>query len=342
VVFRKLMHAFGAGGPSVDTILDRSDCQPGGLLSGQVRLAGGDRPVAVERIELGLVTRVEFEGRGHEQAGGVEFARLPLSGRFELPAGDDQTLPFRIQVPWEAPVTAVFGRPLRRMAVGLSTEVSVANATDAGDLDPVTIHPLPAQELFLDAVGRLGFQFRNADVEYGHLRGVPQQLPFYQELEFFPAPQYAGRLNELEVTFVAGPQAMDVVLEVDKRGGLFSGGHDTFHHVRIDYATADRTDWAAFLDDWLQRLLASAHGFGGHGPFGGFQQHGYGYGYGPEYGYGYGHHGHRRGRGMGMGAMAGGVAGGFLGGLVAGEILDEAFDDDDGGFFDGDDDGGFF
>ncbi|GAA3388011.1 sporulation protein [Cryptosporangium minutisporangium] len=334
MVFRKLMHAFGAGGPSVDTVLERGDCQPGGLLRGEVRLRGGDRTVTIERIELGLVTRVEFEGGEHEQAGGVEFARLPLSGGFELPANTDRSIPFQFAVPWEAPVTAVFGQALRGMAVGLRTEVAVAKAIDAGDLDPVAIHPLPAQELFLDAVARLGFTFRSADVEYGQLRGVPQQLPFYQEIEFFPAPQYAGRLNELELTFVAGPHAVDVVLEVDKRGGLFSGGADTFHHLRIDYATAGNTDWAGYLDGWLQQLLTSAHGaFSGHGALGGpaaFGAHG---------SHGYGHHGHRRHRGgLGMGAVAGGAAAGFVGGMVAGEMLDEAGDavfgdDEEGDFF---------
>jgi sporulation-control protein len=256
VAFRKLMHAFGAGGPTVDTTLERPDCQPGGLLRGEVRLHGTDRTVTVERIELGLLTRVEFSGDDHEPAGGVEFARLPLADRFQLPAGAEQSLPFAIPVPWEAPITSVFGQPLHGMAVGLRTEVAVAKAVDTSELAAVAIHPLPAQELLLDAVARLGFGFHTADVEYGQLGGVPQRLPFYQELEFFPAPQYAGRLNELELTFVAGPDAVDVVLEVDKRGGLFSGGQDTVHHLRVDYATAEQTDWAAYLDDWLQWLLA--------------------------------------------------------------------------------------
>jgi sporulation-control protein len=324
------MHAFGAGGPSVDTVLERNDCRPGEVVRGEVRLRGGDRTVTIERVELGLVTRVEFEGGDHEQAGGVDFARLPLSGRFELAEHADQAIPFQFPVPWEAPVTALFGQALRGMAVGLRTEVAVAKAIDAGDLDPVAIHPLPAQELFLDAVARLGFTFRNADVEYGHLRGVPQQMPFYQEIEFFPAPQYSGRLNELEVTFVAGPHAVDVVLEVDKRGGLFSGGADTFHHLRIDYATAGQTDWAGYLDGWLQQLLAGAHGYGGgHAAFGGHGSHGYG---------SQGHHGHRHHRGgLGMGAVAGGAAAGLVGGFVAGEVFDEVgdavFGDDDDGFF---------
>jgi sporulation-control protein len=189
VVFGKLLRAFGAGGPSVDTVLEHSGVQPGGLLRGEVRLRGGDRAATVERIELGLVTRVEFEGGDHEQAGGVEFARLPLAGRFELPAAASQSLPFQISVPWEAPVTTAFGQPLHRMAVGLRTEVSLAKAVDAGDLDPVTVDPLPAQELLLEAVGRIGFRLRGADVEYGQLRGVPQQVRLYMYIYLNPAPK---------------------------------------------------------------------------------------------------------------------------------------------------------
>lgn len=258
MVFRRFLHAFGGGRPSVDTLLERSACQPGGPLRGEIRLRGADRAVRVERIELGLLTRVEFEEGDHEQAGGVEFARLPLAGSFELAAHAEQTLPFAVPVPWEAPITTVFDQPLHGTAVGLRTEVQMARAVDVGHLDAVAIHPLPAQERFLAAVARLGFGFRTADVEYGQLPGVPQRLPFYQGLEFFPAPRYAGRLDELELTFVAGPQAVDVVLTVDKRGGLFSDGQDTVHHLRIDYATADRTDWADYLDEWLQHLLAPA------------------------------------------------------------------------------------
>jgi len=44
-----------------------------------------------------------------------------------------------------------------------------------------------------------------------------------------------------------------VVLEIDKRGGLFTEGHDAFGSFNVDYATADRTDWARELDTWLRQ-----------------------------------------------------------------------------------------
>ena len=46
MVFKSLRRAFGVGGPTVDTVLDSPDVQPGGYVSGQVRFAGGDHEVA--------------------------------------------------------------------------------------------------------------------------------------------------------------------------------------------------------------------------------------------------------------------------------------------------------
>ena len=158
-------------------------------------------------------------------------------------------------MPWETPLTDLYGQHLHGMTMGLRTELEVARAVAKGDLDPVAVHPLPAQERLLEALLRLGFRFARADVERGHLYGVHQSLPFYQEIEFYPAPQYARAMNQLEVTFVTNPQQVQVVLELDKRGGLFTEGHDAFGRFTVDHATADRTDWAAQLDAWLRQSV---------------------------------------------------------------------------------------
>ena len=65
--------------------------------------------------------------------------------------------------------------------------------------------PLPVQEAILEALGQLGFGFKSADLEYGRIGGTGQQLPFYQEIELTPAPQYATQVNEIELTFLANP-----------------------------------------------------------------------------------------------------------------------------------------
>nr|WP_205861423.1 sporulation protein [Planosporangium flavigriseum] len=321
-----MLGALGVGGPSVDTVLADPNTRPGGMLQGQVHLEGGKSDVDIEHITVGLVTRVETESGDHEYNSTVEFLRVPVSGALRLPAGARQSIPFQFAVPWETPVTDVYGQRLHGMTMGLRTEVAIARAVDKGDLDPVFVHPLPAQEAILEAMGRLGFRFQKADLERGYIRGVQQSLPFYQEIEFWAAPQYARALNQLELTFVANQQGLDVIIEVDKRGGLFTSGRDVFHHLRVEHATADRTDWAAQIDGWLQQAVLSRSG----GHFGAPPAYGYGQpGYGkPGHGHGHGH------RGMGAGAVLGGLAAGMVGGYVASEMMDEAFGDegDFGGF----------
>ncbi|GIM89420.1 sporulation protein [Paractinoplanes toevensis] len=328
MVFKKMMRAFGVGGPSVDTVLANPNTRPGLALDGQVRIAGGDHDVTVEQIVLGLVTRVE-----HEHGDGfVEFHRLPVSGAFQLRAGEQRDLPFSFPVPWETPITHVYGNRLRGMTMGLRTELAVAKAVDKGDLDEVAVHPLPAQERILDAFARQGFRFAKADLEHGGIYGVRQQLPFYQEIEFYPPAHFAGGINEVEVTFIADPDGVEVILEFDKRGGFLTQGHDAYGRFRVSHAEADTTDWNAVVERWVTEAsgryqgLRGAAGFAGHGGHGGYPG---GHGY-PAHG---GHHGHYR-RGPGMGAMAAGVAGGVVGGMVLGEVAEEVFEDDGGDFGD--------
>ena len=100
---------------------------------------------------------------------------------------------------------------------------------------------------------RSGFRFKSADLEQGHIRGTRQQLPFYQEIEFLAPQQYRG-LNQVELTFVADDREMDVVLEMDKKPGLFSEGSDTYRSFTVGLNDFQGTDWAAYLNQWLAEV----------------------------------------------------------------------------------------
>ncbi|MEH1014942.1 sporulation protein [Micromonospora sp. CPCC 206060] len=255
MVFKRMMQAMGVGGPSVETVLTNPNCRPGGHLEGHVQVIGGDHAVDIEYVALGLVTRVEVESGDSEYDTTQEFFRQRAANAFRLEAGQRYDIPFRFAVPWETPVTELYGRHLAGMTMGLRTELEVARAVDKGDLDAVAVHPLPAQERLLEALLRIGFRFSRADVERGHIYGVHQTLPFYQEIEFYPAPQYAHAINQLELTFIATAQQLQVVLEIDKRGGVFTEGRDAFGRFTVDYNAVDRVDWAAELDGWLRQSL---------------------------------------------------------------------------------------
>ncbi|WP_180989827.1 sporulation protein [Streptomyces cahuitamycinicus] len=323
MVFKRLLGSLGVGGPTVDTVIDPGAARPGGALTGQVHLKGGDADFDIEHITLELVARVEAEHGEGESEGVVAFERFTVGGGFRLGADQQHSIPFTVTLPWETPITELYGQGLG-IVLGVRTELAVAGAKDKGDLDQLNIAPLPAQEAILEALGQLGFGFKSADLEYGRIGGTGQQLPFYQEIELTPAPQYAHQVNEIEVTFLANPGGIEVVLEADKRGGFFSGGHDTL--TRFTVGHHDSRDWNTEVDGWIRQLVERrvSHGAYGHGD--------------PYAGHGHGDHHHhddhrRSGPGMGTAVAAGaaGLAVGVVGGMVAAEVVDEV-----GDFFEGD------
>ncbi|MFI0775761.1 sporulation protein [Streptomyces sp. NPDC021212] len=327
MVFKRLLGSLGVGGPTVDTVLDAGPVRPGGPLSGQVHLEGGKADFEIESITLDLVARVEAEQGDEEREGVVVFDHFTVGGGFRLGEGERRDLPFTIHLPWETPVTELYGQPLG-IVLGVRTGLEVAGAKDKGDLDQLTVSPLPAQEAVLEALGQLGFGFKSADLELGHIGGTGQRLPFYQEIELTPAPQYAHAVNELEVTFLANPGGLDVVLEADKRGGFFSGGHDALTLFTVGHEGVEHRDLNTEVDAWVRQLVDQRGGRGdrNHG--------GDAYGHGHDYGHDHGHGERRSGPSTGaiVGGVAAGVAVGVVGGMVAAEVVDEigdAFEDEE-------------
>ncbi|MCG0290761.1 sporulation protein [Streptomyces sp. PSAA01] len=251
--FKKLLASLGAGGASVETVLTEENVVPGGIVQGEVRIQGGSVAQQIEALSVGLQARVEVERDDQEYKQNVEFTRQQLGGAFEVQPGAVHAVQFGLEIPWETPITMFLGRHLTGMNVGVTTELAIARAVDSGDLDPVNVHPLPAQQAILDAFGSLGFRFKSADLERGHIRGTRQRLPFYQEIEFYAPEQYRG-LNQVELSFVADDREMDVVLEMDKKPGLFTEGSDTYRSFTMNLATFQDTDWAAYLNQWLAQV----------------------------------------------------------------------------------------
>ncbi|MEV5101464.1 sporulation protein [Streptomyces massasporeus] len=323
MVFKRLLGALGVGGPTVDTVLDPASVRPGGTLTGQVHLVGGKADFEIEHITLELVARVEAEHEGGESEGVVAFDRFTVDGGFRLAEGEQRSVPFSVILPWETPVTELHGQSLG-VVLGVRTELSVAGAKDKGDLDRLNVAPLPVQEAVLEALGGLGFGFRSADLEYGRIGGTGQRLPFYQEIELVPAPQYAQRFNEIELTFLADPGGMEVVPEADKRGGFLSPGHDALTRFTVSHDGVRQKDWPAIVDGWMRQLAEHrSSGYDSPTPFGPGFSHGHDAGH---------HEGRRSGPGMGTAVAAGaaGLAVGVVGGMVAGEVVDEV-----GDFFEG-------
>ncbi|WP_102933693.1 sporulation protein [Streptomyces malaysiensis] len=333
MVFKRLLGSLGVGGPTVDTVLDPGPVLPGGPLTGQVHLQGGKADFEIEQITLELVARVEDERGEEEREGVVLFDRFTVGGGFRLAEGEHRSLPFTAHLPWETPVTELYGQPLG-IILGVRTGLEVAGAKDKGDLDQLTVNPLPVQEAILEALGQLGFGFRSADLELGHVGGTGQRLPFYQEIELSPAPQYAHAINELEVTFLANAGGMDVVLEADKRGGLFTSGEDALTLFTVGYEGVEHRDWNTEVDAWIQQLVERRAAYGSYGSYGHGGHDGHGYGHTDHHHDGHHDGGRRSGPSTAaiVGGVAAGVAVGVVGGMVAAEVVDEigdAFEDEE-------------
>ncbi len=243
MIFKRLTRALGVGGPSVETVLHDTSVAPGGVLEGEIRITGGDHDVELQGVVLSLVTRAEteyedHEGEDQEYEGTLEFHRVVVSEAFELGAEEEYVISFEVELPWELPLTEAFGHALEGMSVGVRTELEVAGALDKGDLDPISVLPLPSQECVLDAFASLGFSVKGADVESEELFDE-QELPFYQEIEFLLPAEYSG---SVELTFVATESDLTVAI----------GGGDAEDAYRIAHDEVADHDWEAVLTEWLE------------------------------------------------------------------------------------------
>ncbi|SDL38994.1 sporulation protein [Streptomyces indicus] len=303
MVFKRLLGSLGVGGPTIDTVLDSGPVRPGEVLCGQVHVKGGSADFDIDHIAVELVACVEAEQEHGEAEGLMVFGRHVVGGGFRLVEAVEHAVPFQVTLPYETPVSELHGQPLG-IALGVRAELSVKGARDKGDLDPLAIAPLPVQEAILENLGHLGFGFRSADLELGRIRGTAQQLPFRQELELAAPARYAHAVGEIEMTFLAGPGGMEVVLGADRRGGLPASGHDSLTLFTVSLEGVEQVDWNAEVDGWVKRLIERRASC--------------------EQGGGYRHAG--RGRSGRAAAGAAGLAAGVAAGVVAAEVVDEVGD----------------
>ncbi|MEU5882767.1 sporulation protein [Spirillospora sp. NPDC047279] len=260
----------GGGAPTVDAILSAPHARPGGAVAGKVHLRGGSSAVDIRHVTIALMPRMD-NGYGGQNAG-PEIYRGALTRSFRLEAGAQRDLAFSIPLPYELPFTTVLGRELPGFTIGLCTEVDTVGVPDPGDVDPISVEPLESQQWVLAAIAQLGFKIRNVSFEQSKLRGVSQQLPFYQEIQLAPPQQYRDRVGEVGLSFVAAPGSMAFVLEADRRHGGGSAD-ETFGRFKCSHKEAAETDWPAQIGKWLDKAAAQSRGPVRSPGYGGAPQH---------------------------------------------------------------------
>jgi sporulation-control protein len=254
MVFKRLLASVGIGNASVDTVLSNPVLIPGDVLQGVITMRGGTVDQQIDRIDLSLETQADRESDDIEYKESVSLFRESISSQLSLKAGTVTELPFQIRIPYDTPINRALGFDLR-IPISLRTHVHIAGAVDASDRDPVVVEPNPAQARILDAMRNLSCRLYKADLDFGHIPG--SRLPFFQELEFYAGPNYARFINEIELTFVARENDMDVILEMDKKtSGLARMAYTSFDEVRgfrVSYHNYRDQDWESVIENLLMR-----------------------------------------------------------------------------------------
>lgn len=249
MVFKRIKARFG-GGTTIDTVVHTALARPGAPVEGVVEVVGGEFEQEISYVEMVLQARVEVETDDGEHDAHRRFAGQRVHGPFTLRPGERRSLPFSFVLPLQTPFTVLGPHELPKVQVGLRTELEIAKSTDKTDLDPVRVAAPPVADRICGALERIGCRFLRSDLEASRVPGA--EVPFVQEVEFAPPPGL--NMSEVEVVFLAGPHATDVLLVGDRKaGGFFDGGGDTTQRFTVGH-DALGLDWESQVQGRLAEL----------------------------------------------------------------------------------------
>jgi sporulation-control protein len=237
---KRVLSSVGIGSATVDTVLPDGSFVPGETVEATVEVEGGSSEQEIEQLNFAFVTRYRGE-EGYEQS---VFERFGVAEPFTIGAGDRREIPIEFTVPYGTPLTK------GGVTVWLKTGLDIDWALDPTDKDHVEVQPDERMAALFEAVEDLGFGFHSSEVErtrFGHSH------PFAQEFEFRPrSGPFARDLDELELVCAPTADAVQVHLEIDRRGGLLSEMADT-DESRDDFRF-DGTDTDSIRSELRRRI----------------------------------------------------------------------------------------
>lgn len=240
-MLKGLLASIGIGGTKVDTVVENPHVEAGGALEGTVQIRGGDVPQQIDAIHLEVVTKCWIESGDEKVPTEVVVAAAEAPG-VQVEPGASHDVPFAIEVPAFAPLSVGSTRS------ALRTRLDVPAAIDPRDEDALVVAPNAAMRSVIEGVTQAGFQLAEAEVEHTPRR----EIPFVQELDFRPTSLGDWGIEEVEIAFrPLGGGALEVLLTVDKRGGLFSRGGEAKHRFRVPAEGASPGEIASAIRDAL-------------------------------------------------------------------------------------------
>lgn len=232
--------------PPVELALAAEAVEPGGILRGAIQLS--DR-VPTGRIEDMFLELVAY---GEAQPPAVIFRRFSVGGLVGRLEGG-MAGRFTAAVPWETPVTQLFGVTLP-VTVAVRATVAVSGVRGKGPLLPFPVRPLPVQEAVANGIANLGFTLTSARMVQGQIAGTTQRLPFYQEFRLAAPGQYRRVMRELSLILLTHAGGVEVAMDSDRPTGSNAGG--VLAQFIVRHEDVARRDWADEAERWLQHLTA--------------------------------------------------------------------------------------
>lgn len=252
-MLNKLLQSIGIGSARVDTILSDTVCVPGGSISGEVRIYGGNSPQEIETIYLSLMASYEVEVDDSKVKYAADLNCVRLTDRFSVQANQELVMPFSISVPLNTPASIGKGQ------VWVETGLDIKSAIDPQDRDPLEVRVHPLIEAFIAAAERVGLRLYKVDCEKANRHNAGNGLPFVQEFEFKTfGGEFHGRLDEIEAVFLLGDTNARVTLQIDRRArGLASMLSESMgtdeSYTSISYSQADIARLDVLLADAIRR-----------------------------------------------------------------------------------------
>jgi sporulation-control protein len=223
-MFGKIMASVGIGSAKIDTVIDQKEANLGDVVTGKVYITGGNVEQNISGIELALKTYVEVESKDGEYTVSHTIDKWNISDKFTINPKEELNYDFELQIHPETPVTVL--PCYNKSKVWIDTELDIDMGLDSGDKDYIDILAPDIMMMFIDAMDRLGFTLKSADVERGDANGpgFGSTIGCYQELEFRPSGFGNYSYNEIEATFIGE----NVLLEVDR---VYRG--DSYRSINI-------------------------------------------------------------------------------------------------------------
>lgn len=235
---KRVLSSLGIGAATVDTVLPTT-LTAGETVDARVDVTGGNDAQEVDGIYFALETRYETD----ESARTATIDSHRIADSFAIDPDEDRSFSVSIDVPYHTPVT------MGKTEVWLDTGLDIDWAVDPDDTDPVEVRPDPLRRTMLDAVESLGFTLRTANCEASE--SLFSSHRFVQEFEFVPrSGPFADELDELEIAPLPEGDGFDLLVEVDRRGGLLAEQFDADE-------SRERLSLESTSDDFERRLRAA-------------------------------------------------------------------------------------